>query len=181
MNHKNHKEEAKKRVKDVRFSIYVVSTSRFRSLQKGEKIEDVSGELATKIIKTASFTVLTKRIIPDSRRAIIRAIEESIKQKADVVLFIGGTGITWDDATVEALELMLKKKIDGFGELFRYLSYQEIGASAMLSRAIAGLYDNLIVFAVPGSPSAVRLALEKLILPEIRHIVYLAKLELVGN
>lgn len=175
MNLKHHREEAERHVKTVKFSIYVVSTSRYSAIQRGEKVEDVSGDLAVSIIKSAGFEVLSKEIIPDSREAIMRALDEALKSGADVLMFIGGTGITWDDVTIETLDLILQKRIEGFGEIFRFLSFQEVGPAAMISRATAGIYKHLIVFALPGSPSAVKLALEKLIIPEIRHIIYLSR------
>jgi molybdenum cofactor biosynthesis protein B len=88
------------------------------------------------------------------------------------VLVNGGTGISRRDATYEALDALLEKRLDGFGELFRMLSYQEIGAAAMLSRAVAGTYRDLVVFSTPGSTPAVRLAMEKLIVPELPHLVW---------
>jgi len=175
MSHKCHEEEAKASIGVVRFSIYVVSTSRYEAIRKGENVEDVSGELATQIIKSAGFEVVSKEIIPDSREAIIQALKKASTAGADIILFIGGTGITWDDVTVETLELMFDKRIEGFGELFRFLSYQEIGPAAMISRATAGTYKHSAVFAIPGSPSAVELALKKLITPEAKHIVYLSR------
>jgi molybdenum cofactor biosynthesis protein B len=90
------------------------------------------------------------------------------------VILTGGTGLSRRDSTFEAVDRLLEKRIDGFGELFRWLSFQEIGAAAMLSRATAGVYRGKVVFSLPGSESAVRLALEKLILPELGHAVWLA-------
>ena len=175
MGHKHHRAEAEARVREVKFSVYVVSTSRYELLQQGEEVEDISGDLAVRLIEKSGFVVLNKKIIPDSRTAIIRAVDEALRLGSDAILFIGGTGITRDDITVETLELVLEKRLDGFGELFRVLSYREIGSAALLSRAIAGLCKGAIIFAMPGHPNAVKLALEKLILPEIRHMVYMAK------
>ena len=90
---------------------------------------------------------------------------------ADVVITTGGTGITSRDSTYEALSALFDKHLDGFGELFRMLSYEEIGSAAMMSRACAGTIGRRAVFALPGSPQAVQLAVDKLILPEIGHVV----------
>lgn len=84
----------------------------------------------------------------------------------------GGTGFTKRDVTIEAIQPLLEKEMVGFGELFRFLSYEQIGSAAMLSRALAGSMNNMMVFCMPGSTNAVRLAMEKLILPEIRHLVW---------
>jgi len=91
------------------------------------------------------------------------------------VIFNGGTGIAPRDMTYEAIERLLEKTLPGFGELFRFLSYQEIGSRAIASRAIAGIYHNKLIFSVPGSTKAVRLAMEKLILPELVHLTSLQK------
>jgi molybdenum cofactor biosynthesis protein B len=90
---------------------------------------------------------------------------------ADVIITTGGTGITSRDSTFEAIAQLFEKRLDGFGELFRMLSYEQIGAAAMLSRACAGTIRKTVVFTLPGSEKAVRLAMEKLILPEIGHVV----------
>ena len=93
----------------------------------------------------------------------------------DVVITTGGTGITSRDSTYEAIDALLDKRLDGFGELFRMLSYEDIGPAAMMSRATAGLASGTIVIALPGSEAAVRLAMEKLVLPEVGHMVQQAR------
>src|SRR5262249_22795803 len=93
----------------------------------------------------------------------------------EVVVTTGGTGITERDSTYEAVAALLEKRLDGFGELFRMLSYQEVGSAAMLSRAVAGTWRRMVICALPGSPDAVRLALEKLLLPELAHLAWLAR------
>lgn len=93
----------------------------------------------------------------------------------DAVLITGGTGLTARDTTFEAVSALLERRIDGFGELFRSLSFQEIGAAAMLSRALAGVRCGTAVFSMPGSPAAVRLAMTKLILPTLGHLVWLLR------
>jgi molybdenum cofactor biosynthesis protein B len=89
----------------------------------------------------------------------------------DVVIFNGGTGIAPRDTTYDAIENLLEKTLPGFGELFRFLSYQEIGSRAIASRAVAGVYRQKLIFSLPGSSNAVRLAMEKLILPELVHLL----------
>jgi molybdenum cofactor biosynthesis protein B len=103
---------------------------------------------------------------------VIRAqLADSQAARAQVVITTGGTGITSRDSTYEAVDAMLEKRLDGFGELFRMLSFEQIGASAMMSRAVAGLAAGRIVISLPGSEAAVRLAMERLILPELGHMV----------
>jgi len=106
------------------------------------------------------------------KAAVLHAVYEA---HADVVITTGGTGLSSTDLTVEVVENLITKKMPGFGELFRFLSYQQIGAAAMLSRATAGLVDTTLVFALPGSAQAAQVALDKLILPELKHAVKQAK------
>ena len=108
--------------------------------------------------------------MPDSPNLVQKAVRE-LATEADAVLLTGGTGISNRDNTLEAVRALLDKEMPGFGELFRSLSYEEIGAAAMLSRAIGGVYKGTVVLSMPGSLPAVRLAMEKLIVPEIRHLV----------
>ena len=105
----------------------------------------------------------------DTSGALIR---ERLESAGHAVIFNGGTGIARRDTTFDVIDARLEKRIDGFGELFRYLSYIEIGSAAMMSRATAGVYRGTIVLLTPGSSNAVRLAMDKLILPELTHMVY---------
>lgn len=139
---------------------------------------DTGGALLRERLTRAGHEVLDQRILPDEPAAL-RAHLAALADRGDVeaVLCTGGTGITERDSTYEAVSGLLEKRLDGFGELFRMLSYQEVGSAAMLSRAVAGTYRRMVVCALPGSPDAVRLALEKLILPEIAHMAWLARPE----
>lgn len=111
-------------------------------------------------------------MIPDDRKHLRETlIEVSGRKDVDALILSGGTGIAPRDVTIEVVDEHLDKKIDGFGELFRYLSYLEIGSAAMLSRAIAGVYQGKPVICLPGSVDATRLALTRLIIPEIGHLV----------
>jgi len=112
-------------------------------------------------------------IVPDEPERIRKLLQEWIN-RADIqaILMNGGTGIAGRDTTYDVVTSLLDKRLDGFGELFRMLSFAEIGAAAMLSRAVAGVSQSTIIFAMPGSTNAVRLAMEKLIGPEIAHVVY---------
>ena len=113
------------------------------------------------------------RIIPDQPEQIRALVLEWVANPdIDAILTNGGTGIARRDSTYDVLTELLEKRLDGFGELFRVLSYEEIGAAAMLSRAVAGTIGATIVMAMPGSSNAVKLAMEKLVLPELQHLVY---------
>ena len=135
------------------------------------KDTDTSGKLICHLLKEQGHSINQSQIIKDEPEDITRLLEEASKQTDNQVVIInGGTGISRRDSTFEAVDRFLQKRLDGFGELFRYLSYQEIGSPAMLSRATAGIHEHLAIFSIPGSQGAVRLAMEKLILPEIGHI-----------
>jgi molybdenum cofactor biosynthesis protein B len=132
--------------------------------------EDTGGAAIVEALTAAGHVVTGRRILRDDPGPVADAVR-SASVSADVIITTGGTGITSRDSTFEAIAGLLDKRLDGFGELFRMLSYQEIGAAAMLSRACAGTIRRTAVFSLPGSEKAVRLAMEKLIIPEIGHIV----------
>lgn len=133
---------------------------------------DRSGQLTKDLLKEAGHLVNAYAILKDEPALIQSKLEElSVRFDVDVLIFNGGTGIAPRDTTYDALVGLLEKVLPGFGELFRWLSYQEIGSRAMASRAIAGIYKRKIVFSIPGSSGAVKLALEKLILPELIHLM----------
>ncbi len=136
---------------------------------------DDSGRLIRELLEQAGHTVAHYEILPDSPERIRAAVNENLP-RLDGVIITGGTGITQRDSTIEALRPLLNKELEGFGELFRMLSYQEIGSAAFLSRALAGTAYGKLVVALPGSPNACRLAMEKLLLPELGHIAHLLKL-----
>ncbi|MFN8061473.1 MAG: MogA/MoaB family molybdenum cofactor biosynthesis protein [Vicinamibacterales bacterium] len=133
---------------------------------------DTGGRLAVDLLTAGGFTVAAKRIVRDEPDEVRRVVAERVASgEVDVVVTTGGTGIATRDTTYEAISALLDKRLDGFGELFRMLSYEEIGPAAMLSRACAGVVGRAIVVALPGSPGAVRLALTKLLVPELPHMV----------
>jgi len=146
--------------------IFVVTASDTRT-----EAEDGSGAFLRAAAAAAGHAIAGYRIVKDEPAAIRAALDEAAAAGADAVLVNGGTGIAARDRTYEAVAALLEKRIDGFGELFRMLSFEEIGAAAMLSRAVAGVWGGRAVFSVPGSEAAVRLAWEKLIGPEIGHVV----------
>ncbi|MEA5549781.1 MogA/MoaB family molybdenum cofactor biosynthesis protein [Anabaena cylindrica UHCC 0172] len=133
---------------------------------------DKSGQLIQHLLLKADHSVGVYKIIKDEPAQIQQQIELLGKNAdLDALIFNGGTGIAPRDTTYDAIEKLLEKTLPGFGELFRFLSYQEIGSRAIASRAVAGVYKNTLIFSLPGSSNAVRLGMEKLILPELVHLV----------
>jgi len=133
---------------------------------------DASGRAIAELLTAAGHQVMGRAIIVDDAALVRSAVERQIAHlDVDVIITTGGTGITSRDSTFEAIDGLLEKRLDGFGELFRMLSYQDIGAAAMMSRATAGIVAGRVIVALPGSEAAVRLAMEKLLLPELGHMV----------
>jgi molybdopterin adenylyltransferase len=135
---------------------------------------DESGRLIKEMLEQAGHSVVHYEVLPDSAEGIRQAAEDTL-DTVDGLIFSGGTGVAPRDSTIEALRPILTKELEGFGELFRMLSYQEIGSAAMMSRALAGISHGKIVVALPGSPAACRLAMEKLLVPELGHMHHLLK------
>jgi molybdopterin adenylyltransferase len=134
---------------------------------------DASGALIRETLSFSGHRVVDYRIVRDEPVQIREVLSKWIERdEVRAVLTNGGTGIAARDTTYDAISGMLEKRIDGFGELFRMLSWQEVGAAAMLSRAVAGVTGGTLIVAMPGSTNAVRLALTKLIVPELGHLVY---------
>ncbi len=161
MGHQEHRHEAPRSVR-----LFVVTASDTRG-----EAEDESGGYLRREIAAAGHEVVGYRIVKDDPDQIRAALAAAAEAGAEAVIVNGGTGIAGRDRTYEAVSGMLEKRIDGFGELFRMLSYAEIGSAAMLSRAVAGVWGGRAVFSTPGSSAAVRLAWEKLIRPEIGHVI----------
>ncbi|MEK7701167.1 MAG: MogA/MoaB family molybdenum cofactor biosynthesis protein [candidate division NC10 bacterium] len=133
---------------------------------------DTSGALIRELLSAAGHQVIGSAIVRDEPADVQQVVRETCKDdRVQAVILTGGTGITSRDSTFEAIEALLEKRLPGFGELFRMLSYQEIGAAAMLSRAQLGIHARRIVASLPGSPTACRLALDKLLIPELPHLV----------
>jgi molybdopterin adenylyltransferase len=134
---------------------------------------DTSGAIVKQMLLGAGHTIGSYRIIPDEPTQIQAELDTAKNSQPPIqaIIFNGGTGISTRDTTYDAIASSLTKTLPGFGEIFRQLSYQEIGSRAIASRAIAGTYQQLLVFSLPGSSGAVRLGIEKLILPELTHLV----------
>lgn len=151
------------------FGLITVSDTRARE-------DDVSGRVLRDGVAGAGHRVLDTALVPDDVAAIRAAAVRMLERPGvDVVVLTGGTGLAPRDLTVEAVAPLFDRPVEGFGELFRMLSYQQVGAAAMLSRAAAGLARGRAVFVLPGSPKAVALALESLILPEAGHLLSQAR------
>lgn len=133
---------------------------------------DTSGALIRERLTGAGHTVVGHAIVRDEPTQVAAVIRKGCGDPAvEAFILTGGTGVTSRDSTFEAVEALLDKRLTGFGELFRMLSYAEVGAAAMLSRAQAGVVQGRALFSLPGSPNACRLALDKLILPELGHVL----------
>ncbi|WP_342432578.1 molybdenum cofactor biosynthesis protein B [Neobacillus sp. FSL H8-0543] len=163
MSTQEHKKEAPKA---VRCKVITISDTR-------DKDTDKSGKLMMEMLENAGHMIVDYVIVKDETVPIQEEVIKGCdREDIDVILTNGGTGIAKRDVTIESVQEILDKEIVGFGELFRMLSYQEdIGSAAILSRAIAGVVRDTAVFATPGSSGAVKLAMNKLILPEIGHVV----------
>ena len=147
--------------------VALVTISDTRTLEN-----DSSGQFLEMVLKEAGHKVLERVIIKDDPEDIREVLERLLASEAQVVITSGGTGITGRDNTVPIVESLILKPMPGFGELFRMLSYQEVGAAAMLSRALGGLAKGALLFALPGSSNAVKTAWEKLLKDELGHLVF---------
>ncbi len=144
----------------------VITVSDTRTLET-----DTGGKLLVELFEGAGHSVAERVVVPDEPGAIEQATRAALaRQDIRAILLTGGTGVAPRDVTPETVEPLLERTVPGFGELFRMLSYEDIGSAALLSRALAGMAAGKVVFVMPGSRGAIRLALEKLILPEIGHL-----------
>lgn len=163
MGHQEHKHHAAKHV-----SCMVITISDTRT-----EATDTSGQLIVELLQKNGHAVTRKEIVRDEPEAIQALLCEGIaSEEIQAIICNGGTGISVRDRSYEAVEQLLEKRLDGFGELFRALSYQDIGSAAMMSRAVAGIARETVIFSTPGSKGAVELAMEKLILPELGHLIW---------
>jgi len=164
-----HKEKAPKK---LCFAVVICSTSRYYDSETGKCVTDESGDLIAKLLETHGHSVVSRDLVPDDKTLIEVFVKKALQSRnVDAIIISGGTGIATSDVTIETVEPMLEKDLPGFGELFRAISYDEIGSAALMSRAIAGVVQGKAVFCIPGSPNAVKTCLEKLILPEVGHII----------
>lgn len=150
----------------VRLAVLTISDTRTPE-------NDTGGDTIEELMHDAGHEIVARRIVKDDAARIRTEIVNLLaRPDADAVITTGGTGISARDTTYEVVDRMIEKKLDGFGEIFRALSYEEIGAAAILSRAVAGTVGTKLVACLPGSRNAVRLAVEKLLVPEIAHVIF---------
>lgn len=166
----NHQHEHVQLERNINVAILTVSDTRDFDSDKG-------GQLVQSLLKEINVSIEEHhyKIVKDDKNAITLQIKQWLEdnENIDVIITTGGTGISQRDVTIEAVRPLLTKEIEGFGELFRYLSYSEdVGTRALLSRAIGGTAKDKLIFALPGSTGAVKLAIEKLIKPELNHLVH---------
>lgn len=163
---KNTSEEHKRKAL-ISVNLAVITLSDSRKLE-----EDISGDLIQELAEKNSHKVLFRKILPDDAALLEATIRNILKeQNIQVIITNGGTGLAKKDLTIETLKPLFDKEITGFSTLFWHLGYQQAESATMLSRVTAGIIDKTVVFCLPGSPRACQMALEKLILPEIGHIV----------
>lgn len=151
-----------KRQCSVACAVITVSDTRTRETDKG-------GPVIVERLQAAGHRIVSREIIPDDSERIRSHIQHLCRPDCDVIILTGGTGIAPRDVTFEAVEPLIEKRLDGFAELFRMLSFEEIGPSAMLSRTLAGTCGKTLIFSLPGSPKSVELAMDRLILPVLPH------------
>jgi molybdenum cofactor biosynthesis protein B len=166
------KEHRKGAPKQVNFVILTISTSRYTKKETGQDFTNPSADLASSLLMAAGHLVIEKELVSDDlimlRSSLTRLSENPLVQS---IITLGGTGITPTDVTIEAVSPLFDKELPGFGEIFRKLSYDQIGTATILTRCTAGLIRGKCVFCLPGSPQAVETALKALVIPEIGHIL----------
>ena len=132
---------------------------------------DTGGQSIRELLRAAGHTITGHAIVRDDPEAVVHAVQRQLDGNVQIIITTGGTGITSRDSTYEVVSQLIEKSIEGFGELFRMLSFQEIGSAAMMTRACAGVAAGKVIISLPGSENAVRLAMTTLILPELGHLV----------
>ena len=166
MGHQEHEQRAQAEVTpSIRCGLITISDTRTPET-------DTSGATIRTLLEAAGHSVIRYQLVKDEPDQIAALVRELAGSDCQVILTNGGTGIARRDSTFEAIDALIEKRLPGFGELFRMLSYADIGPAAMLSRATAGTVGGTLVFCMPGSTGAVRLALEQLIIPQLPHLIW---------
>ena len=164
-----HKEKAPK---SLNFAVITCSTSRYKEYVETGKMDDPTGDLIVRILRDSGHKVTMRKIVTDDKEEIQKTVMRALRsRKVDVIITSGGTGVSPRDVTIEAIQPLFEKEIPGFGEIFRALSYREIGSAAILTRSVAGVSKGKAIFCLPGSPHSVSLALKEIKLPEVGHII----------
>jgi molybdenum cofactor biosynthesis protein B len=165
MSHEQHRQHAADQIGGICCGVLTISDT--RTIEN-----DSGGRLAQELLLAAHHTINHYAIVKDEPTQVLAHVSDWITAGCQVIITTGGTGIAKRDTTIDAIEPRLERKLPGFGELFRMLSYEQVGSAAMLSRATAGTWGTSLIFCLPGSPAAVELAMTRLIVPELRHLVW---------
>ncbi|WP_407354862.1 molybdenum cofactor biosynthesis protein B [Methanolobus sp. WCC5] len=168
---KDHKKDT---ARSYSFYLITISSSRYEEYGKAASPEiagDLSGKVMCDLVLAGGHYVSGYELVPDESSMIKGAVHHALESDADIIVTSGGTGLASKDVTIESLAPLFEKELPGFGELFRYKSIDQIGTSVILTRACAGLLKGRVIFCLPGSPSAVELAFDGIILPEAGHLV----------
>ena len=159
--------EHRKEAHDISAVCAIITCSDTRTIKT-----DTSGQHIRTRLESENHRILEYEIVNDDPNRVRKMVQRVLASQVDVIFLNGGTGIARRDVTYDVIASMLERTLPGFGEIFRSLSYEEIGAASMLSRAVAGTIGGTLIFSMPGSTNAVRLAMDKLIIPELRHLVW---------
>ena len=171
---KPHEEHRKEAQRLLRIAVATVSTSRYAKKKAGSAFTDEAGDVAAEEASRAGHLVARRDLISDDRSMITKEVTEFHSGDCDVLLFVGGTGLSPRDITVETVRPFLDKELEGFGELVRRLGYEEIGSAAALTRATAGVASGKLLVCMPGSPGAVRTAMRAFV-GDFPHMVFIAR------
>lgn len=159
----------------MRYVLVTVSTSRYGMKVRKKPVSDESGDLAQTAVERAGGVVARRTLVPDDAKMLRSVVSGALSEAGvDVIVLTGGTGVSTTDVTIETVRPLFEKEIEGFGEIFRFVSFQKIGPAAALSRATAGVSRGKVIMCLPGSPDGVKTALE-LFLGEVPHVLHLAK------
>lgn len=165
MSYIQHEQIAREQRPSIRCGVVTISDTR-------SEADDTSGDYIRQALSNGGHQIVRSAIVKDEPRQIVALAHELASAGCQVIITSGGTGIAKRDSTFEAIDALLEKRLPGFGEIFRMLSFAEIGPAAMLSRATAGTFGDTLIFCLPGSPNAAQLAIDKLIVPELNHLVW---------
>jgi molybdopterin adenylyltransferase len=171
---KPHEEHRSKAAQTLRVRVVTVSTSRYGEMKGGRTYADEAGDVAEAETKGAGHEVTFRGLVSDDQDMIRGEVEKFLSSGDDVLLTTGGTGVSSRDVTIETVRPFFEKEVEGFGELLRRLSFEEVGGAAILTRATLGVSKGKLIVCMPGSPGAVRAALRSFV-SELPHAVYVAR------
>lgn len=173
--HKQHRQHSPT---NINFYVITISTSRFEKLIKKEPVVDESGDIIKQLIIESKYNVVGYDLVPDNKIKILKAFSNALDNpQVDVIVSTGGTGYHPTDVTVETIRKIFDREIEGFSDVFRLISFNdpEVRSAAYLTKSTAGIVGDKLIFLLPGSPDAVKLAMKDLILPEVGHLLYLVR------